>query len=164
MFHFRPADVNNYIIVKGHFPSCIPGGPVQYIVCPSDGCSQTHCISTHPLISRCYLIEVTYASLISGYKLLHTKRRERKNPFCFVLFCLFIYLFIYLFIRQGFSVGQASLELGNPPASASQVLELKARATTAWLPFLFLLVIYLFTFQKSPLQKSPIPSLLPLLL
>jgi hypothetical protein len=31
-------------------------------------------------------------------------------------------------------VDQAGLELRNPPASASQVLGLKACATTAWLP------------------------------
>jgi hypothetical protein len=31
------------------------------------------------------------------------------------------------------SVDQASLKLRNPPASASQVLGLKACATTAWL-------------------------------
>jgi hypothetical protein len=31
------------------------------------------------------------------------------------------------------SVDQAGLELRNPPASASQMLELKAWATTAWL-------------------------------
>jgi hypothetical protein len=58
---------------------------------------------------------------------------------------LSIYLFIYLFIlvyrdrvslyRPGYpgthSVAQAGLELRNPPASVSQVLGLKAFATTA---------------------------------
>jgi hypothetical protein len=34
-------------------------------------------------------------------------------------------------------VDQAGLELRNPPASASQVLGLKACATTAWLGFRF---------------------------
>jgi hypothetical protein len=34
-------------------------------------------------------------------------------------------------------VDQAGLELKNPPASASQVLGLKANATTAWLPLSF---------------------------
>jgi hypothetical protein len=55
---------------------------------------------------------------------------------------LFIYLFIYLFSQDrvalcspgcpgAHSVDQAGLELRNPPASASQVLGLKASATTA---------------------------------
>jgi hypothetical protein len=35
------------------------------------------------------------------------------------------------------SVEQVGLELRNPPASASQVLGLKACATTAWLHFCF---------------------------
>ena len=35
------------------------------------------------------------------------------------------------------SVDQAGLELRNPPAAASQVLGLKACATTAWLRILF---------------------------
>jgi hypothetical protein len=37
------------------------------------------------------------------------------------------------------SVDQAGLELRNPPASASQVLGLKAYATTARLVYLFLM-------------------------
>jgi hypothetical protein len=59
---------------------------------------------------------------------------------------LFIYLFIYIyfwFFETGFLgvalavleltfVDQAGLELRNPPASASRVLGLKARTTTAW--------------------------------
>jgi hypothetical protein len=67
--------------------------------------------------------------------------------FCFVLVfvCLFVCLFICLFlVFQGsvslcspgspgtHSVDQAGLELRNSPASASQVLGLKARTTTAW--------------------------------
>jgi hypothetical protein len=44
------------------------------------------------------------------------------------------------------SVGQDGLELRNSPASASQVLGLKACATTAWLFFIYLLFIYLFIF------------------
>ena len=36
------------------------------------------------------------------------------------------------------SVDQTGLELRNPPASASQVLELKVCTTTSWLPNLFL--------------------------
>jgi hypothetical protein len=56
------------------------------------------------------------------------------------VFCLFVCLFVF---RDGVSlyipgcpgthfVDQAGLELRNPPASASQVLGLKACATTAW--------------------------------
>jgi hypothetical protein len=56
---------------------------------------------------------------------------------------LFIYLFIYFFVPRDrvslwspgcpgtHSVDQAGLELRNPPACASQVLGLKAWATTA---------------------------------
>jgi hypothetical protein len=61
---------------------------------------------------------------------------------CFVLFwyvCLFFCLFFkteFLLYSLGcpgtHSVDQAGLELRNPPASASQVLGLKACATTAW--------------------------------
>jgi hypothetical protein len=39
--------------------------------------------------------------------------------------------FFFFVLRQGFSVDQAGLELRNPPASASEVLGLKACATTA---------------------------------
>jgi hypothetical protein len=56
--------------------------------------------------------------------------------------CLFVCLFL-VFLRQGspcslgrsgtHSVDQAGLELRNPPASASQVLGLKACTTTPWL-------------------------------
>jgi hypothetical protein len=56
-------------------------------------------------------------------------------------FCLFVLFFVCLFFRDRVSlyspgcpgthfVDQAGLELRNPPASASQVLGLKARATT----------------------------------
>ena len=55
---------------------------------------------------------------------------------CFVLFC-----FVFFFFKTGFlcnpgcpgthSVDQAGLELSNSPTSASQVLGLKACATTA---------------------------------
>jgi hypothetical protein len=40
------------------------------------------------------------------------------------------------------SVDQAGLELRNPPASASQVLELQACATTAWLNTVFKIVYF----------------------
>jgi hypothetical protein len=69
-----------------------------------------------------------------------------------LLFFLFIHLFIYLFIYflvfrdrvslyspgcpRTHSVDQAGLELRNPPASASQVLGLKACATMPGLLFL----------------------------
>jgi hypothetical protein len=66
------------------------------------------------------------------------------TPFLFIyLFLFYFILFIYLFwfFETEFlcspgcpgthSVDQAGLELRNPPASASQVLGLKARATTA---------------------------------
>jgi hypothetical protein len=60
----------------------------------------------------------------------------------FVLFWVFLFCFVFCFSRQAFSlyspgcpgthsVDQAGLELRNPPASASQVLGLKACATTA---------------------------------
>jgi hypothetical protein len=54
----------------------------------------------------------------------------------FVFFCLFVFVFVlfcFVFLRQGYSVDQASLELRDLPASASvsQVLGLKACATTA---------------------------------
>jgi hypothetical protein len=41
------------------------------------------------------------------------------------------------------SVAQAGLELRNPPVSASQVLGLKACATTAWLCPMFLITVVL---------------------
>ena len=44
--------------------------------------------------------------------------------FCFVSFCCFV------FLRQGFSVVLTVQEFRNPPASASQVLGLKACGTT----------------------------------
>jgi hypothetical protein len=63
------------------------------------------------------------------------------NLFVFCVFCLFV---CFLAFRDRISlcspgcpgthsVDQAGLELRNPPASASQVLGLKACATTAWL-------------------------------
>jgi hypothetical protein len=62
-----------------------------------------------------------------------TKINPREYVFLFVVVVLF---FVFLFFETGFlcspgcpgthSVDQAGLELRNPPASASQVLELKA--------------------------------------
>ena len=60
--------------------------------------------------------------------------------FCF-LFFLFCFVFCFVFLRQSFSVAlepvlelalvdQASLELRDPPASASQMLKLKVCVTT----------------------------------
>jgi hypothetical protein len=57
---------------------------------------------------------------------------------------LFVGLFVFCFLKQGFSgcpgthsVDQAGLKLRSLPASASQVLGLKACATTAQLNILF---------------------------
>jgi hypothetical protein len=60
--------------------------------------------------------------------------------FCFVLFCFVLFCFVFVFqVRVSlYSLGcpgthfvdQAGLELRNPPASASQVLGLKACTTT----------------------------------
>ena len=65
----------------------------------------------------------------------------QSGSFMSVAIYLFIYLFILVFRDRvslcspgcpgTHSVDQAGLELRNPPASASQVLGLKARATTA---------------------------------
>jgi hypothetical protein len=56
--------------------------------------------------------------------------------FCFVLFCFFETGFLYSPGCPGTHfVDQAGLELRNTPASASQVLGLKACATTpSWSP------------------------------
>jgi hypothetical protein len=77
--------------------------------------------------------------------------------FLFLFFILF-YLFIFGFLRQvslcspgcpgTHFVDQAGLELRNLPASASQVLGLKACATTARPPSFFL-KIYLFMYFRN---------------
>jgi hypothetical protein len=86
---------------------------------------------------------------------------NNKSPF--LLQILFIYLFIYLFIEffrdrvslcspgcpGTHSVDQAGLKLRNPPASASQVLGLKAYATTAQLTDFFLQNIFLHYFIRE---------------
>jgi hypothetical protein len=56
------------------------------------------------------------------------------------------------------SVDQAGLELRNPPAYASQVLGLKACATTAQLSFVFLFFYYLYSEVR---EHARIGSLLP---
>jgi hypothetical protein len=66
--------------------------------------------------------------------------------FCFVLFCFVLFCFVVCFFDfrdrislyspgcpGTHSVDQAGLKLRNPPASASQVLGLKACPSTAWL-------------------------------
>jgi hypothetical protein len=69
--------------------------------------------------------------------------------FYFIITFLFVYLFVFAFFRDRVSlcssgcpgthfVDQAGLELRNLPGSASQVLGLKACATTTQLVFLFL--------------------------
>jgi hypothetical protein len=67
-------------------------------------------------------------------------------------FCLFVCFVFFetgvLLYNPGCSgthfVDQAGLELRNPPASASQVLELKECANTTWLFVFYFLFIYLF--------------------
>jgi hypothetical protein len=65
----------------------------------------------------------------------------------FFVVVLFLFLFLFLFFQDRVSlyspgcpgthfVDQADLELRNPPASASRVLELKACATTPSSTFL----------------------------
>jgi hypothetical protein len=76
---------------------------------------------------------------------------EKSFLCCFAFFvCLFLFFVFCLFVFQdrvslcspGYpgthSVDQAGPEIRNPPASASQVLGLKACATTAWLASLFI--------------------------
>ena len=66
------------------------------------------------------------------------------------LFFFFFNFYLFIFFRDRVSlcstacpgthsVDQAGLELRNPPASASQVLGLKACTTTAWLRSIFLI-------------------------
>jgi hypothetical protein len=76
--------------------------------------------------------------------------------FFLVYFYFYLFIFILLVFRDRVSlyspgcpgthfVDQAGLKLRNPPASASQVLGLKACATTAWLPLIiFILYVMLF--------------------
>jgi hypothetical protein len=73
--------------------------------------------------------------------------------FCFVFF--FSFLFFFFLFRDRVSlyrpgcpgthfVDQAGLKLRNPPASASQVLGLKACATTPGSPCIFILSYHIF--------------------
>jgi hypothetical protein len=95
--------------------------------------------------------------------------------FSFFFCCLFFlfFVFIFCFSRQGFSVqswlfwnsvDQASLELRNPPASASQVLGLQACTTPAQ-PSEFHYIIFFIYISNvipfpcfPPIQKHPITS------
>jgi hypothetical protein len=61
--------------------------------------------------------------------------------FLFVLFCLFFETG-FLCVALAVLIDQAGLELRNLPASASQVLGLKACVTTAWLHFIILKVTF----------------------
>jgi hypothetical protein len=71
----------------------------------------------------------------SNYKTKHEFRDFMIN----LLFYVFLFVFLFVF-ETGFlcvaltALDQAGLELRNPPASASQLLGLKACATIAWLP------------------------------
>jgi hypothetical protein len=75
---------------------------------------------------------------------LHLKERTRVKTYTYLFFCLFVLGFGFLVFQDRVSlcspgcpgthsVDQAGLELRNPPASASEVLGLKACATTAQL-------------------------------
>jgi hypothetical protein len=81
-----------------------------------------------------------------GCSLLLTARSSER--FLTSLSLGFYSFFVCLFFKTGFlCVDQAGLELRNPPASASQVLGLKACTTTAWCIlffFFFFFKIYLF--------------------
>jgi hypothetical protein len=74
--------------------------------------------------------------------------------FCFLVFLVFLFFQDRVSLCSPgcpgtHSVDQASLELRNPPASASQVLGLKACATTARLPvtvLIFVLFCFVFCF------------------
>jgi hypothetical protein len=84
-------------------------------------------------------------------------------PFPSLSFFLSFFLSFLFILRQGFSVfpgthfvDQASLKLRNPPASASQVLGLKACTTTTRLKFLKSVVYILWksnTLSDNVLQK-----------
>jgi hypothetical protein len=81
---------------------------------------------------------------VSGWPFLHSLlHREPENlGFLLLLFvCLFCFRDRVSLCSPGcpgtYSVDQAGLELRTPPAFASQVLGLKACATTAWLKIMF---------------------------
>jgi hypothetical protein len=70
------------------------------------------------------------------YLLPYLSCHNKREAVSFYLFTFRGFLFVWFwfwfwFLRQGYFVDQAGLELRNPPASASQVLGLKACATTA---------------------------------
>jgi hypothetical protein len=84
-------------------------------------------------------------------------------PNCLLFVCLFVCLFRdrVSLCSPGCpgtsSVDQAGLELRGPPASASQVLGLKACATTARLLSCLLLGIWLVALEEERLCKPEIP-------
>jgi hypothetical protein len=91
----------------------------------------------------------------------HTYRNSFFLFFFFV--CLFVFLFfVFLFFETGFLcspgcpgthfVDQAGLELRNPPASVSQVLGLKACATTPGLEILTKTMLLSFGPQNHSLK------------
>jgi hypothetical protein len=80
------------------------------------------------------------------------------SVFCFVLFCFVLFCFVFVVLGFGdrvslyspgcpgtHSVDQGGLELRNLPASASQVLGLKACATIAQ-PGFYILKSYMYAF------------------
>jgi hypothetical protein len=83
--------------------------------------------------------------------------------FVFCFFCLFVFCFFFRDRVSLYSpgcpgthfVGQAGLELRNPLTSASQVLGLKACATTAWLIF-YCLTPNFYLFLRKVLLCSPV--------
>jgi hypothetical protein len=79
--------------------------------------------------------------------------------FCFVLFCFVFQDRVSLYspgCPGTHSVDQAGLELRNPPASATQVLGLKACATTARLLCPFLKVLFINTLNNFQMKSSRI--------
>jgi hypothetical protein len=89
------------------------------------------------------------------------KKKFATSPFCFVLFCFVLFCFVFQdrvsLCSPGcpgtHSVDQAGLELRNLPASASQVLGLKACNTTSRLANIS------YSLQGSPkVPKIPIWS------
>jgi hypothetical protein len=80
----------------------------------------------------------------------------------------FVCLFVCLFVLQDRvslcspgcpgtqSIDQAGLELRNLPASASQVLRLKACATTTRLLFYFLRCLYFYVYEYQKRASDPI--------
>jgi hypothetical protein len=88
--------------------------------------------------------------------------------FSFTFFLFFVFVFVFLVFRDRVSlyspgcpgthsVDQAGLEFRNPPASASQVLGLKACATTAQLIYLFYVYEYTIALFRHTRRGHQIP-------